>query len=157
MNRITVTGNLGKAPELRYTPTGKGVISLSIADSTGRDRSPIWWKVEVWCGEQDHPAGVCDLQRGARVRVEGYLAQEEWTDQEGQSRRGLKLVASLTDLSLPIRARRADDGTGPGAERPAPPPPSAPASRSTRLPGDKEPVRRDPRSTAIDDDDDLPF
>jgi single-strand DNA-binding protein len=146
MNRITVTGNLGKDAELRYTPNGKAVLSVSIADSTGRDRPTIWWKAEVWLGDQDDPGVAGDLTKGTRVRLDGYVQQEEWTDRDGQTQRGLKLVSNLSDLALPVRARRTE-------EAPTPRP-----SRQESLPvGRPESHRAAPPAASSDDDDDVPF
>ena len=80
--RITVIGNLGRDPELRYTPSGEAVTDLSVAtteswkDTEGvkKDRT-TWWKVAVW-GKQ---AETCNqfLKKGSKVLVEGTMRGDE--------------------------------------------------------------------------------
>lgn len=79
---ITLIGNLGRDPELRYTPAGQPVTDLSVAtketwkDQSGekKDRT-TWWKISVW-GKQ---AENCNqfLVKGSRVLVEGTLRGDE--------------------------------------------------------------------------------
>ena len=79
---ITLVGNLGRDPELRYTPAGQPVTDLSVAtkevwkDQAGekKDRT-TWWKVSVW-GKQ---AENCNqfLTKGSRVLVEGTMRGDE--------------------------------------------------------------------------------
>ncbi len=77
-NRIILAGNLGRDPELRYTPSGQAVTNLSVAtnevwtDQQGqRQERTIWWRVAVW-GKQ---AEVCSqyLSKGRQVLVEGRM------------------------------------------------------------------------------------
>jgi single-strand DNA-binding protein len=75
---IIVVGNLGKEPELRYTPSGQPVVSFPVASNrryTGQNgqnvQGTIWFRVSVW-GKQ---AEACNehLHKGQRVLVEGHL------------------------------------------------------------------------------------
>jgi len=77
-NRIILAGNLGRDPELRYTPSGQAVTNLSVAtnevwtDQQGeRQERTIWWRVAVW-GKQ---AEACSqyLSKGKQVLVEGRM------------------------------------------------------------------------------------
>ena len=77
-NRIILAGNLGRDPELRYTPSGQAVTNLSVAtnevwtDQQGeRQERTIWWRVSVW-GKQ---AEACSqyLSKGKQVLVEGRM------------------------------------------------------------------------------------
>ena len=80
--RITIIGNLGRDPELRYLPSGQAVTNLSVAttefwkDTEGakKDRT-IWWKVAVW----DKQAETCNqfLKKGSKVLVEGTMRGDE--------------------------------------------------------------------------------
>ena len=76
---ITIVGRLGKEPELRYTPDGKPVTSLSVAvdDGWGENKATAWFRVSVW-GKQ---AEACNthLSKGRMVLVEGRLVIDKTT------------------------------------------------------------------------------
>jgi single-strand DNA-binding protein len=81
---IIVVGNLGKEPELRYTPSGAPVVSFPVASNrryTGQNgqtvQGTIWFRVSVW-GKQ---AEACNehLHKGQRVLVEGHLTPDPAT------------------------------------------------------------------------------
>lgn len=78
---IIIVGNLGKDPEMRYTPSGQAVTSFSVATSrqyTNQGGQPvketIWFRVSVW-GKQ---AESCNnyLKKGRKVLVEGRLVPD---------------------------------------------------------------------------------
>ena len=50
MNNICITGRLGKDPEMKYTPNGKAVTKLSVANNTGwgDNEKTTWFNVECW-------------------------------------------------------------------------------------------------------------
>jgi single-strand DNA-binding protein len=102
-NKITLVGNLGKDPELRYTPQGTPVCSFSLAtnekrkDRTGQQQDiTTWFKVTLW-GKQAETASQY-LQRGKSVYIEGRLRQEEYTDRDGKPRTSLEVNA--TDMQF---------------------------------------------------------
>lgn len=77
-HKVMLVGNLGKDPEMRYTPSGQAVTNFSVATSerwTGQDGQPqertIWWRVSVF-GKM---AEVCNeyLKKGSKVLVEGRM------------------------------------------------------------------------------------
>lgn len=81
---ITIIGNLGKDPEMRYTPNGQAVTSFNVAasrpytSSSGqRVRETTWFRVSAW-GKQ---AETCNqyLKKGSRVLVEGRLVPDPQT------------------------------------------------------------------------------
>ncbi len=81
---IIVVGNLGKEPEMRYTPSGQAVTNFSIASSRQYSTSSgqavketIWFRISVW-GKQ---AESCNqyLHKGSRVLVEGRLSPDPET------------------------------------------------------------------------------
>jgi single-strand DNA-binding protein len=117
-NKIIVVGNLGRDPELRYTPQGTPVCSFTIASNEKRkDRSgetqdmTTWFKVSVW-GRQGETASQY-LSKGRQCYVEGRLRLEEWTDREGKLRHTLEIHA--TDIQFLDRA----EGGGEGRSRAA--------------------------------------
>src|SRR5918992_468303 len=98
-NKIVVVGNLGRDPEMRYTPQGTAVCSFSMASNERRkDKSgeqqdvTTWFKVTVW-GKQAETVSKY-LTKGRRVYVEGRLHVEEWTDRDGKQRYTLEVNAS---------------------------------------------------------------
>ena len=98
-NKVIVVGNLGRDPEMRYTPQGTPVCTFSIAsnerrkDKTGEQQDvTTWFRVTVW-GKQAETVSKY-LTKGRSVYVEGRLHVEEWTDKEGKSRYTLELNAS---------------------------------------------------------------
>jgi single-strand DNA-binding protein len=98
-NKIIVVGNLGRDPEMRYTPQGTAVCSFSIAsnerrkDKAGEQQDvTTWFKVTVW-GKQGENVSKY-LSKGRSVYVEGRLHVEEWTDKEGKQRYTLEINAS---------------------------------------------------------------
>ena len=96
---IILAGNLGKDPEMRYTPGGQAVTTLSVAsnrtytDSSGNQvKQTIWFRVSVW-GKQ---AEQCNqfLTKGQQVYVEGRLHARNWQGQDGQMRTSLEVTAN---------------------------------------------------------------
>lgn len=76
---IIFEGRLGRDPEMRYTPEGKAVTSMSIAvdDGFGDKKSAIWIKTSVWDKQAENAAQY--LQKGDRVLVEGHLLYDKET------------------------------------------------------------------------------
>jgi single-strand DNA-binding protein len=112
-NKIILVGNLGKDPELRYTPQGKAVCSFSMAtNEKRRDKAgdlqdvTTWFKVTLW-GNQAETASKY-LSKGRPVYIEGRLRLEEWTDRDNNNRFTLDVQA--TDMQF-ISAGR-DEGSG---------------------------------------------
>ena len=98
-NKVIVVGNLGRDPELRYTPQGTAVCTFSVAtnerrkSATGEQQDvTTWFRVTVW-GKQAETVSQY-LTKGRNVYVEGRLHVEEWTDREGKPRHTLELNAS---------------------------------------------------------------
>lgn len=110
-NKVIIVGNLGKDPELRYTPQGNAVCNFSVAtNEKRRDRSgemqdiTLWFRVTLW-GKQAETASKY-LTKGSPVYVEGRLRVEEWTDRDGKNR--FTLDVNATDLQF-INAGRGDE------------------------------------------------
>jgi single-strand DNA-binding protein len=119
-NKITLVGNLGRDPELRYTPQGTPVCSFTMATNERRkDRSgetqdvTTWFRVTLW-GRQAETASQY-LTKGRPVYIEGRLRIEEWTDKDNRQRYTLEVHA--TDMQF-IGGRV--DETAPSPSRPAP-------------------------------------
>ncbi len=97
-NKITIIGNLGSDPEMRYLPSGNAVTSFSVAtnhryntrDGEQRDETE-WFRVSAFgrLGE------ICNqyLSKGRQVYVEGRLRSRTWVDQQGQTRVSIEVNA----------------------------------------------------------------
>jgi single-strand DNA-binding protein len=98
VNKVILIGNLGRDPEVRYTPSGTAVANFSLAttenwtNKDGEKQSRTeWHRVEAWgrlgeiCGEY--------LSKGRQVYIEGSLQTDEWEDQEGNKRQTTKIKA----------------------------------------------------------------
>ncbi|MEO6391279.1 MAG: single-stranded DNA-binding protein [Pyrinomonadaceae bacterium] len=119
-NKIILVGNLGKDPELRYTPQGNAVCSFSLATNEKRkDKSgelqdiTTWFRVTLW-GRQAETASQY-LTKGRPVYIEGRLRTEEWTDREGAKRQSLEVTA--TDMQFIGGGRQDDSHHPPAANR----------------------------------------
>jgi single-strand DNA-binding protein len=115
-NKIILVGNLGRDPELRYTPQGTPVCSFTVATNEKRkDKAgemqdvTTWFRVTLW-GRQAETASQY-LAKGRPVYLEGRLRLSEWTDQEGKQRHTLEVHA--TDMQF-IGGGRMDETTGGG-------------------------------------------
>lgn len=98
-NKVILVGNLGRDPELRYTPQGTPVCSFSMAtnerrkDKTGEMQDhTTWFRVTLW-GRQAETASQY-LTKGRPVYIEGRLRVEEWTDRDGKARHTLEVHAT---------------------------------------------------------------
>src|SRR5215212_11558487 len=110
-NKIILVGNLGRDPELRYTPQGTPVCSFTVATNERRkDRAgemqdaTTWFRVTLW-GRQAETASQY-LTKGRPIYVEGRLRVEEWTDRDGRQRYTLEVHA--TDMQF-LGAGKGDD------------------------------------------------
>jgi len=100
LNKITLIGNLGRDPEMRYMPDGRAVANFSIATSeewkdkaTGEKRERTTWFRIIAFGKLGEICGEY-LSKGKQVYIEGRLQTNEWTDQEGRNRFSLEVIAS---------------------------------------------------------------
>lgn len=115
VNKVIIVGNLGQDPEIRYTPTGKPVCSLSVATSevwkdknTGQDQERTeWHRIILWnrLGEIANQY----LRKGAKVYIEGKLQTRKWQDQSGQDRYTTEIIAE----TLQMLDRQQNNGTQP--------------------------------------------
>jgi single-strand DNA-binding protein len=99
LNKVMLIGNLGKDPEMKYTPSGMPVTTFSVAVSRswrtpeGENREETeWFRVVAW----QKLAETCNeyLRKGMRVYIEGRLQTRKWTDQQGQERYTTEVVAN---------------------------------------------------------------
>ncbi len=98
LNKVMIIGNLGRDPEMRYTPSGVPTTSFSVATSRrwntpeGEQREETeWFNVVTW----RKLAEMCSqyLQKGRKVYVEGRLRTRAWDGQDGQKHYRTELIA----------------------------------------------------------------
>ncbi len=100
INKVTIVGNLGQDPEVRYTTSGSAVTNISVATSeswkdknTGEDVVKTEWHRIVFFGRLAEIAGEY-LKRGSQVYIEGKLQTRKWQDQNNQDRYTTEIVAN---------------------------------------------------------------
>jgi single-strand DNA-binding protein len=119
LNKAMIIGNLGRDPEMRYTPNGQAVTQFTVAvnrnykDQNGEwQEETEWFRVVVW-GQQAERAAE-HLRKGNKVYVEGRLQTRQWEDREGQKRYTTELVANqVTNLERRTREEGADASFAP--------------------------------------------
>jgi len=102
VNKVILIGNLGRDPEVRFTPSGQAVANFTIAtneswtDKQGQKQERTeWHRIVVWgklaelCGEY--------LSKGRQCFVEGRLQTREWTDKEGKKNYTTEVAAQELD------------------------------------------------------------
>lgn len=111
-NKIIIVGNLGRDPELRYTPQGSAVCNFSMAtNEKRRDKSgelqdiTTWFRITLW-GRQAENASKY-LNKGSSVYIEGRLKLDEWVDRDGNQRQTLDVTA--TDMQFISGGARTDE------------------------------------------------
>ncbi|MDI3340984.1 MAG: single-stranded DNA-binding protein [Sphaerobacter sp.] len=104
LNNIQIIGNLGRDPEMRYTPSGSPVCDFSVAVNRGR-RTPDdqwveetdWFTVIAWnrLAEQvDNMSAKGFLRKGTKVYVDGRLQIRRYTGNDGVERTAVEIVAN---------------------------------------------------------------
>jgi single-strand DNA-binding protein len=101
VNRVTLVGNLGQAPEVRYMPNGGAVANLSLATSetwrdkvTGEPKEKTEWHRVVVFGKLAEIAGEY-LTKGAKVYIEGQLQTRKWQDEQGTDHYTTEIVVKV--------------------------------------------------------------
>ena len=122
LNKAMIIGNLGRDPEMRYTPNGQAVTQFTVAvnrnykDAEGAwQEETEWFRVVAWGPLAERTAEY--LRKGRKVYVEGRLQTRQWEDRDGQKRYTTELIAQTV---TPLDARPRDEGGEPGVQtRPA--------------------------------------
>ena len=167
VNKVILIGNLGRDPEVRYTPNGNAICTINIATSrvwknkeSGEKQEETDWHRVVFFDRQAEIAGEY-LKKGRPVYVEGRLKTRKWQDKDGKDVYTTEVVAETMQL---LGGREgagggagggADEGGGynEGSQRSAPAPASRPAAAAAARPAASKPA-----STGFDNmHDDIPF
>lgn len=148
VNKVILVGNLGRDPEMRYSPDGTAICNISLATTsqwkdraTGEKREETEWHRVVFYNRLAEIAGEY-LKKGRAVYLEGRLKTRKWQDkQTGADRYSTDIVAD----QMQMLGGRDDDG---GSSQPAPARQPAAAAPPTQKP---------PAASLADMDDDIPF
>ena len=153
--KAMIIGNLGRDPEMRYTPNGRPVTEFSVAVSHSRpdgsggwvDEGTDWFRVTVWGERAERTAE--QFRKGNKVFVEGRFRTREYEAKDGQKRTSLEITADNV-ISLDARARNEEGGGSFAA-------PSGGFSGTSGSPSGESVRPTRPAAPRDDDLDDLPF
>jgi single-strand DNA-binding protein len=122
---IIIVGNVGRDPEMRYTPSGQPVTSFSVAtnrqytaNNGEKVKETTWFRISAW-GKQ---AEICNqyLRKGSKVLVEGHLAIDQatggpriWTKQDGTAGASFEVTAGTVRF---LSSRGEGEGGMPGGD-----------------------------------------
>ena len=110
LNKIMLIGNLGKDPEMNYTPSGMAITKFSLAvnrnrkTSTGeRQEETDWFNIVA----MDKRAEICNqyLHKGSKVYIEGRLSQRKYTDKNGIDRWMVEVIVNDMEMLTPKSAQ----------------------------------------------------
>ncbi len=160
VNKVILVGNLGRDPEIRYTPNGAAVANVTIATSdtwkdkqTGENQERTEWHRVVFFNRLAEIVGEY-LKKGSQIYIEGRLQTRKWQDQSGQDRYTTEIVANEMQM-LGGRAGGGMGGGGDSFDQSRPAQSSPPRQQNNQ--GGGAPAGA-PASSAFDDfDDDIPF
>ena len=162
INKVILIGNLGRDPEVRYTPNGNAICNISVAttrnwkDKTSGDKvEETEWHRVVFYDRLAEIAGEY-LKKGRSVYVEGRLKTRKWQDKEGKDQYTTEVIAT----EMQMLGGREGMGGGAGEERGGgdeyaerPQRAAAPAAR----PAASKPAASKPATGFDNMDDDIPF
>ena len=179
LNKVQLTGRLGKDPETKYTAQGNAVTQFTVAsnrswktaEGEARDDTE-WFTIVAWnkLGE------ICAqyLRKGSRVYIEGRLQTRSWEDESGQKRYKTEVIANDMIMLDSKQSSPSNDygdadvgyteqepARSAPARRPAPQansgPPARSSSPSPRSGNGAAPTTPRRPTAVLDDDEDLPF
>ena len=94
LNKCMIIGNVGKEPELRYTPSGTAVCNFSVAVNSKykEEEHTEWFRITAW----QKLAETCNqyLEKGKQVYVEGRLQTSTWEKGDGTTGYRTELIAN---------------------------------------------------------------
>jgi single-strand DNA-binding protein len=151
INRVIITGNLTKDPDLQVlSGSGTSVCSMRVACNGRRKNNEGQWEdqpnffdVTVWGQQGENCAKY--LAKGRGVAIDGRLRWREWTSQEGQKRQGVDIIAD----TVQFLGGRDDAGNGNGFS-------SSARANESDIPIDQSDFEPAPAAAAAADDD-IPF
>ena len=140
VNKVILIGNLGADPELRYTPSGAAVATLSVAtnevwkDNDGNQQQRTEWHRVILWRKLAEVAGQY-LSKGSQVYIEGRLQTRSWEDKDGVKRYTTEIIGN----NMQMLGKK--EANGPVPDAPLPEAPGEPLNNND----------------TTDEGDDLPF
>ena len=159
VNRVTLIGNLGKDPEVRYLPSGDAVTNITVATTdkwkdkqSGEAREATEWHKVSFFGKLAEIAGQY-LLKGSQVYIEGKLQTRKYTDKDGVEKYSTEIKAETLQM---LGSRQGGQG-GDNAPRNAPRQ-SAPQQRPSAQPQQRQQPQQQYAADGFSDmDSDIPF
>ena len=153
VNRVTILGNLGNDPDVKYTNSGSAIANLTVATSeewkdktTGESKSLTEWHRVVIFGKLAEVAGEY-LRKGSQVYIEGQLRTRKWTDNAGVEKYTTEIVVGMNGVMQMIGGKQEGKPQQSGwsqHQQPKPQQQSKPAQSGHNIP-------------PVDFSDDIPF
>ncbi|MBV6304078.1 single-stranded DNA-binding protein [Candidimonas humi] len=164
VNKVIIVGNLGRDPEVRYSPDGAAICNVSIATTsqwkdkaTGERREETEWHRVVFYNRLAEIAGEY-LKKGRSVYVEGRLKTRKWQDKEtGADRYSTDIVADQMQMLGSREGEGMGSSGGGGFSNSAPPPQQQRAPRPAQSQGQRPAAPQSAPANLADMDDDIPF
>jgi single-strand DNA-binding protein len=108
---IFLAGNLGRDPEVRYTPNGTAIARFSLAsnerwtDQQGQQQErTVWWRVSVWGKKAEDISQY--LKKGSQVFIEGRMDADPetggprlWTGRDGKTHASYEIIARTVEFT----------------------------------------------------------
>lgn len=126
INKAILIGNLGAAPEIRYTQTGTAMTTFNLATTESwkkdgkKEEKTEWHRIVVW----DKLGEICSeyLTKGSKVYIEGKIQTRQWEDKDGNKRYTTEIVAR--DMKMLSPKGSSDHSNSYHEEPPMPEPPT---------------------------------
>jgi single-strand DNA-binding protein len=124
LNKIMLIGNLGKDPDMSYTPQGTPITKFSLAvnrrskdrDTGERREETTWFNIVAW--NQLAETINTYLHKGSKVYIEGRMTSRKYTDKDGVERTAWEVTANEMEMLDPKGASQGGDFGGSGGSTP---------------------------------------
>lgn len=125
LNRVSLLGNVGRDPDVRYTQSGDAILSFSLATtetwttkSGEKKEDTQWHRIDVFgklaSSLKDY------ITKGKKLYVEGKLVNEEWEDKDGNKRKTTKVKLSGYGSNIILLGGKGESAPRPAAAPAAP-------------------------------------
>ncbi|WP_159714944.1 single-stranded DNA-binding protein [Blochmannia endosymbiont of Camponotus nipponensis] len=149
INKVILIGYLGRAPEVRYMPSGNMVTNISVATTeswkdkqTNEFKEKTEWHRVVLFGRLAEIASEY-LQKGSQVYIEGSLKSRKWQNQNGQDRYVTEIIVNIGGTMQMLGSRHVDE--------------SMPSVDNQNIINSGDETISDDSSNVNFDDEDIPF
>ena len=124
LNKIMLIGNLGKDPDMSYTPQGTPITKFTLAvnrrskdrDTGERREETTWFNIVAW--NQLAETINTYLHKGSKVYIEGRMTSRKYTDKDGVERTAWEVTANEMEMLDPKGASQGGDLGGSGGSTP---------------------------------------